>query len=130
MYHPSHLHSSRRGSTISVSKKSSLSARMQELLASKELLVLSMLPLPLSGSGLMDDAVVPSNGQLLDDSQATRLNDLDGTEDGLVSSSDNSESSQGNSGFDEEDSLGSFIKDTAGADDDWDCSPSSEVHHH
>jgi hypothetical protein len=55
------------------------------------------LPSHLSGSGLMDDAVVVSEGQPLDDSQATRLNDLDHTEDGSVSSSGNSEGRQGTS---------------------------------
>lgn len=85
------------------------------------------LPSPLLGSGLMDDAVVASEGEPLDDSQATRLNDLPHTEDGSVSSSDNSEGRQGSSGFDEEDSLGSFIEETAGAEDDWDRSPPSET---
>ncbi len=71
--------------------------------------------------------MVPSEGQPPDDSQATRLNDLDCTEEGSVSSLDNSEDDQGNSGFDEEDSVGSFIKGTAGAEEDWDRSPSSET---
>lgn len=128
MFRPSHLHNSRRGSTISIRKKSSLSTQTQELLATKGLLILPKQPPPISGSGLMEDPVAHYKDQPADDSQATTLNNVDGSDDASGLSSDNFEGGQDNSGFVDEDEVGSIIEDTAVAEDEWECSPPSEMH--
>ena len=126
MYHPSHLLSSRRGSTIAVRKTSSLSARTQELLASKGLLVLPKLPSPLSGSGMMQD-------QDVTESQETTLNDSPNTYAASFAAENDLDDSRDDGGFDDGDgddlSDGSMVEDTAVDEEDWETSSPSQDHH-
>ena len=126
MYHPSHLLSSRRGSTIAVRKTSSLSARTQELLASKGLLVLPKLPSPLSGSGMMQD-------QDVTESQETTLNDSPNTYAASFAAENDLDDSRDDRGFDDGDgddlSDGSMVEDTAVDEEDWETSSPSQDHH-